>query len=372
MVDYKNNIIATWIYEDSMGDETDFPQSGLLSSSEEHKAIYWRCVYMFFVFAKKYMPNNPLVLFTNFRGKIKIVDGVNVIDKLVELGVSFFIQDFSYKLPKGYYGSWGNQLYEFDIFKCFLENFSCENLLMLDSDCIITQDISALFEMLEKYPAITFRGEYKNVQENTLINGITEKDLTQLYNDVMMKLPSVKNILGGGKPRVNYLCGEFFCATYDFIKNMLADFDFVYNDMVNRFLQTQNPATIKCNEEAHFLSLFYAYYDIPVGTADAFIKRMWTSPEYFQIKDGDENFPIWHVLSGKRRYPKLIKIHKKLLTKNQEEMISELKNLFFVKDNEFVDDSIKNNSVKSVLKKILKKIGIFNFAKKMYNRFRGK
>ena len=321
------NYVATWIYMDKKGEETNFPQTQFLSSTKSHQDIYWRCVYIFFKFAIKYLNTScEFLLFTNYAEDSYYVDNIDVIKNLKNMNVKIINRDFTFKLPIKYYGEWGNQLYEFDILDEFEKRFD-ENskLLMLDSDCIITQNISGLFDLLEKSPAITFRGEYKGKKNDIKINGITEIEMTQL----------AKEYNPDANFSVNYLCGEFLCMTYELIKKINEEFPKLHNFMVNKFLSNPSSDTIKYNEEAHFLSYFYAKYNVPIGEADSYIKRLWTADNYYVIKDGDENLPIWHVLSGKNRYIKLLPDIDKFLQKDQKYIISKLKKLFFKRNSEY-------------------------------------
>ena len=361
-LDYMN-YTATWIYLDKKGEETDFPQTGKLSSSFEHQALYWRCVYIFFKFARKYLnySNSKFLLFTNYVDNHLIIDGVDIIDELKKMDVQIIVRDFTFKLPKNYYGSWGNQLYEFDILDEFSKLFENDSrLLMLDSDCLITQDISELFSDLDNTPAITFRGEYKNIDETELINGISEKDMLDLSNEyIITKGENIK------LDKVPYLCGEFFCARYDFIKQIVDEFPELWKFMIQKFENEPVSEAKKFNEEAHFLSYFYAKNNIPVGIADAYIKRLWTSDNYYQIKEGDENIAIWHVLSGKRRYEKIFANIDSLLKKDDKFIIEKIKSLFFTKNSIF---DKKNNGMKSVLKHILRKLHLFDFVKSLVKK----
>ena len=312
------NYIATWIYLDKKGEESNFPQTSKLSSSKEHQDIYWRCVYIFFKFAQKKLNGNyEFILFTNYSESNLIVDNINIIQELKRMNVKIIIRDFTYKLPKGYYGSWGNQLYEFDIFEEFCKKFSKDSkLLMLDSDCLIMKDVSKLFNMLDTTSAITYWGDdYYNCDENEDINGITEKNITDLTNEY----------LGTNFSRIHYMNGEFFCARYDFIVKIVNEFPALYKYMINKFYENPITECIKFNEEAHFLSFFYAKENIATYIREEWIKRMWTADCYYRICKGDEKIPIWHVLSGKKRYILFFKNIDKILKKNDEYIINKMK-----------------------------------------------
>src|SRR5574344_1828898 len=149
------NYISTWIYLDSEGDESSFPQSGFISSSKEHQLIYWRCVYVFFTFARKFNPITTLVLFTNYKKQDILVDGINIFEQLKLLNVVISVVEYTYKPPKNYYHSFQNQLYESDILKKFLTfASSSDNIMVLDSDCLILENLDFTFEQLKNKNAL--------------------------------------------------------------------------------------------------------------------------------------------------------------------------------------------------------------------------
>ena len=355
------NYIATWIYLDKKGEETNFPQTSMLSSSKEHQDIYWRCVYVFFKFAKRYLTYCEFLLFTNCSEASVVVDGLDLIEELKKMGVRIIVRDFTFKLPNGYYGSWGNQLYEFDILDEFVKRFPKDSkLLMLDSDCLIMKDVAPLFGMLDNSPAVTYWGDdYFGCSEDVDINGITERDMTNLANEY----------LGANMDRIHYMNGEFFCARYDFIERVVQEFPSLYKFMIGKFEANPKAECVKFNEEAHFLSFFYAKHSISCYVREEWIKRMWTADFYYRVKDGDENIPIWHVLSGKHRYVLFIKDIDKMLAKPQAYVVKKMKSIFFQKDSWFLRKmQRKENFFFRVLRFVNKKTHALAVAKRIIGK----
>src|SRR5438874_11337349 len=108
------NYICTWLCADEPGEESIFFQTGELSSSQKHQNIYWRCLLVFYITSKRFNKIEQHVLFTNVK-QLPVVDGKQVGTLLEELGVHIIFTDFKYKTPKGYYGAFQNQFYEFSI-----------------------------------------------------------------------------------------------------------------------------------------------------------------------------------------------------------------------------------------------------------------
>jgi hypothetical protein len=56
----------------------------------------------------------------------------------------------------------------------------------------------------------------------------------------------------------------------------------------------------KFNEEAHALSFIYDTLGYRHGTADAFIRRMWTAFDWYDVRPSDLELSVWHLPSEKR------------------------------------------------------------------------
>ena len=87
------NYICTWLCADEKGEESLFPQTGKLSSSQSHQNIYWRCLLVFYITSKRFNKGETHVLFTNVK-KIPEVDGRSIKQLLNELGVEVIYTDF--------------------------------------------------------------------------------------------------------------------------------------------------------------------------------------------------------------------------------------------------------------------------------------
>lgn len=68
------NFICTWLCADEIGEESLFPQTGQLSSSQAHQEIYWRCLLLFFVTSRRFNHTEKHILFTNVK-TLPVVDG---------------------------------------------------------------------------------------------------------------------------------------------------------------------------------------------------------------------------------------------------------------------------------------------------------
>ncbi len=281
------NIIATWICVDTEDNSTYFPSAKGKSSDAKVLNIYYRCICCFYTVARHYNPDAKLALFSN-TSTLPNVDGIEVKELLQKLNVSFYVTPFEYITPKGYYNQWRNQFYEFSIFKYVgaHEDFSDEdNFLLLDSDCIITQNLSGLFNEVAAEKCITYVIDY---EPNHDINGNSRKSMQSVFGSLLNE--KVEHI-------PQYHAGEFYATTIAVLKTLINDF----YDVWEQLLSLNEAGLDKLHEEAHTLSFLFYKNGFSGGQANKYVKRLWTDPTTFRnIENGDENLAIWHLPAEKR------------------------------------------------------------------------
>ena len=57
----------------------------------------------------------------------------------------------------------------------------------------------------------------------------------------------------------------------------------------------------KLNEEAHVMSLLAEHLGIRNADANRYVKRMWTTPKFNNVRPGDEDYAVWHLPYEKKR-----------------------------------------------------------------------
>lgn len=179
------NYICTWLCVDEVGEESLFPQTGKLSSSQSHQNIYWRCLLVFFITSKRFNKEEKHVLFTNVK-QLPVVDGKKISNLLQELDVQVVHTDFKYKTPKGYYGKFQNQFYEFSILEYITQHNTnlTDSYLILDSDCIFIKPVDNLFQAAAPTGMISFEDD---VKPDYVINGLSRNDLKTIYEELLEK-----------------------------------------------------------------------------------------------------------------------------------------------------------------------------------------
>ena len=281
------NIIATWICVDTEDNSTYFPSAKGKSSDAKVQNIYWRCISCFYTMARHYNSEATLALFSN-TANLPHVDGVDIKELLKKLNVNFYVTPFEYITPQGYYNQWRNQFYEFSIFKYISthEDFKEEdNFLLLDSDCIITQNLSSLFAEVTSEQCITYIINYAPDHD---INGNSRKSMQAVFSALLNQ--KVEYI-------PQYHAGEFYATTIAVLKILIHDFYIVWEQL----LRLNEASLDKLHEEAHTLSYLFYKNGFKGGQANRYIKRLWTDPTTFRnIEKGDEHLAIWHLPAEKR------------------------------------------------------------------------
>ncbi|SDT59564.1 hypothetical protein [Bradyrhizobium canariense] len=273
-------VITTWFVSDDPEHASFFPQIGGSSETTEAKAIYWRCILCFFASSIAVNPRNTHVLFTN--SKLPIVDGVDVAQAFDQWQVRVVYLPISYRLPRGRVEAWGNQFYIFDIIKYLAEFCENECYLVLDSDCVWVRPVTELAKAIGQHGVLTYLIDDREHPEAEPINGLSRQGMARFLGSV------------GGKPRdsIPYCGGEIFAATRDETKRLAGQIDRVWAHVLADEKDTPK-------EEAHLLSILYAMNEYEVGTANSFIKRIWTTFKRNNVEASDVDLTIWHLPSEK-------------------------------------------------------------------------
>lgn len=279
--------ICTWIYCDSNQEESLYPQVGGNSSSLKFQEIYWKCVVVFFATSIRNNPNQNHILFTNTESK-KPMECFDLIGFLAGMGVAIIHLPLTYRTPDGYYGSWKNQFYIFDILKYIMPlTEEGEQYIILDSDCIWVRPATQISLAIQEAGLLTMVADIEN-SPNYKMNGISRVNMKDIYNELGV---STKDEVP------HYYGGEMFAAQGSEIKLVVAEIDEVWSKSMSRYEQGK----LKFNEEAHMLSYIYYKLGYSHKSGNPYIKRIWTQLFGNNNVDGSEKFlTIWHMPTEKK------------------------------------------------------------------------
>ncbi len=286
--------IGTWMYGEPEGEESFYPAVGGNTSAPSFQAVYWRCVATFFATSARQNPHAHHVLFTNFE-QVPRVDGFDLAALLARLGVETVRLPFTYLPPEGYFGSWRNQFYIFDIIHHLAGRLAPDDTaLVLDSDCVWVRPADEMVGATAACGLLTYEVAYP---EGMDVHGLSRRDMGALYRDLLGA-----DWTGTDEPVAvpaapPYHGGELFAATGRAVQQVAERIDPLWDEMLGRFRR----GAPKFNEEAQALSFLYHALGYPGGTADPFIRRIWTT--LFRSEPAlpsDQDLTLWHLPAEKR------------------------------------------------------------------------
>ena len=283
--------LSTWLYAEPPGEESVYPQvvGHGAPSSTRFQAVYWRCVAVFFASAARWTPDARLALATN--AAVPTVDGHDVGALLDRLGVEVARLDYTFQPPAGYYPAWRNQFYVFDVVRWLAGRLGDGDVgMVLDSDCVWARPAGRMAAATRRHGALTYD---LGLPEGGAQNGLTLAEMGALYADLAPAL-------GGAAPEPEppYLGGELVAAT----GAVLRQIDELAADLWPEMLRRHREGLPTFNEEAHALSYLYHRLAVPYGTANPYLRRIWTTLTHGDdARAPDLDLTVWHV-PGEKRY----------------------------------------------------------------------
>jgi hypothetical protein len=277
--------ICTWIYCDSLDEESSYTQVGNNSSDVAFQEVYWRCVYVFFCSSIKNNPTANHILFTN-SNRIPRIDDFPLEAELARLKVKIIQLPLTFKTPQGYFSSWRNQFYIFDILRYIGNHYDGDDcFVILDSDCIWVRSADSLMDTIKREKLMIYNMPF---QQNEDIHGLSREQMKGIYEELLdrniTELPE-------------YAGGEWFGATASYIRILNNEVSWVWEGNLRRYQEGK----LKFNEEAHMLSYLYFISNINPALANSYIRRIWTVTSIRRdVQNSDPNLTIWHCPSEKK------------------------------------------------------------------------
>ena len=279
MTDY----IATWFYRESADEASFYPQMGQRGDSALVHSVYMQIQVPFFRTFRHYNPKVRLLFFTNLRRDALPRFLLGLFD---ELGVDTVTLPYERRPPKGWYGAWQNQFYLYDILGWMGGRMKADDaLLVCDADCLCRTPLDGLFDEIRKQGSALY--EFITDRSAT-INGITLPEMEAFYAGCY-----------GTPPRspLAYYGGEFIGLRGDSVCRI----NEAYAGLWAFNLARADRREPKLNEEAHVLSILAERLDLRNAVANRYVKRMWTSPQFNNVRPEDERLAVWHLPYEKKR-----------------------------------------------------------------------
>lgn len=273
--------ICTWFVADDRQNATFFPQVGARSDAPAVQAVYWRCTVDFYASSIAVNPDAKHIFITNT--VLPRIDGVEIGKLFEDWGVEVVTLPITYRLRASTVGSFGNQFYIFDVIDYFAANPPAARAIVLDSDCVWMKPVAEMAAAIDEHGALTYQMGLIEYGETQPINGLTRQQMARF-------------MAAHGGPAVDatpYYGGEIYAARQDVTELISARARALWPIVV------QEPEDAP-REEAHFLSILYAMEGIAGGTANRFIRRMWTTFQHHNLEASDADLSVWHLPAEKK------------------------------------------------------------------------
>jgi len=152
---------------------------------------------------------------------------------------------------------------------------------ILDSDCIINKNLSPFFNDIQTHGSLVYPYGY---DANHIINGLSKNDMRMIYKKFYNE-----------SIQIDYYGGELVALRGDKLQEVLDEFGFIWKENYKLY---ENKSK-KLTEEAHFLSLIYHKLNLVNIVNKNYIKRIWNSPKFRNLKENDRNIFILHLPAQK-------------------------------------------------------------------------
>jgi hypothetical protein len=276
--------VAGFLRVDAQTERSAYPQVGSDSSDARLKAVYWRTAAVFFASSRRANPAARHVLFTN--AEPPVVDGHDLTSFFRALDVELIDVPFAHRPPDGYHESWGTQFYVLDVLEWLARDPSAFPVVILDVDCVFVDAGDRLFAEIEQHGLLSYVVEEIDNDATYESNGLTKVQLQEISAEIW----------GHSFPAIRYCGGEVIGATSEVANLILAAAPRLWDACMSRFERGLS----KLNTEEHFFSSLYAELELPVGTANGLLRRLWTQRRYRNTSPGDANLVVWHLPAEKK------------------------------------------------------------------------
>lgn len=303
--------IVSWFYSESEEMKSKYPQVNADSTSDKFQEVYWRCIVSFYTSSLNYNSNKKHIFYTNLT-KIPDMNNFNLKSFFDFNNIEVRNINLSTKAPEDWNSAWRNQFYVFDILSDLQEQLTKrDNLLILDSDCIVTKNLDELFKDIDRLDAIVYDCGYADDHN---INGISPNQMRALFSEYYQVNDHVK-----------YYGGEFIAVNGDVISKILKEYKSLWDLNYKKYEQK----LLKLTEEAHFLSFIYHRLHLTNSLGNKYIKRLWNGRSFNNIEESDVDLAIYHLPSQKTTGFKYF--FRKSVVKGQTLSRDELVNIFDIK-----------------------------------------
>lgn len=276
---------------DSASATVNYPLLG--RHKKNKRAVYWKCVYVFYWMSLHSNPDRQHVLYTNDKQPI-VIDGVDIKERLEHMGIAIHFVEFSRFDPGSKSQQFRNAFYKYEAIKC-LSQLDTPSIL-LDVDCLWHQPNAELDTLLASGQQLLIQDTYRFGQspDNMMRHGISQSDLLTMYQRLDPQYPQDKPVWFGG---------ELIAGSPQVLLKVVARLERVF-DQVNVLPELPtfaNGTGVYDNDEFLSSFVFNSYQGPIINTMDKYSSRVDTvQPRLFDWPTL-ANVPIWHLPPEKVR-----------------------------------------------------------------------
>ena len=285
--------VATWLYAEPESEQSHYPRvvGEGASSTERFQAVYWRCAVASLATSRRMNPAARHVFYTNLEA-LPAVDGHDLEALFAGWGVEVVRLDYTFLPPEGYFRQWRSQFYVFDMIRDLARCLADGDVaVLLDSDVVWTRPARRLVAATRRAGALTYD---VGIEPDEPMHGLTLRDMGTLYAEVLETLGIARPAPEAPPP---YTGGEIVCATGATLRRIDALADPLWSEMLHRHAA----GLPRFYEESHALSFLYYALDILDGTANPFLRRIWTHlPDGSDARPTDLGLTLWHAPDQKK------------------------------------------------------------------------
>ncbi len=246
---------------------------------------YWRAIAVMATTLRAVGADWPVTVSTN-----RPPTEPTVRSALDRLGVGYRATPFDHRPPPGYFDRFSGSFYLLDALADAVERTpSGTRLLLVDPDCVWVRPPTPLLGLVDADPDALVAYEITYAPGQAAL-GLTLAEMATFFSEL------------GERPIVGeapYAGGELLLGERDRLAQLLPLVEQIWDESLRRFERGER---IRVNTEEHVLSFALGQLGWTGGTANPFVRRIWTkSPPDRNIQGDERSLVLWHALTEKGR-----------------------------------------------------------------------